>query len=114
MELVLDLKKRYSYADYLTWADDRMRELIDGFIKSMSPAAGLKHQEVIGILIRDFGIYIKKNKGKCKVFPAPFDVRLPVNGERENDKIYNVVQPDICIVCDMSKLDRRGCLERPT
>ena len=113
MELVLDMNKRYSYADYLTWADDKMRELIDGFIKSMSPAASPKHQEVTGILVRDFGIYIKKHKGKCKVYPAPFDVRLPVNGEKENDKIYNVVQPDICIVCDMSKIDKRGCIGAP-
>ena len=113
MELVLDLNKRYSYADYLSWADDKMRELIDGFIKIMSPAASPKHQEVNGILIGDFRYYIKKNKGKCKVFPAPFDVRLPVNGEKENDKIYNVVQPDISIVCDLSKIDKKGCLGAP-
>ena len=113
MELVLDLNKRYTYADYLSWADDKMRELIDGFVKIMSPAASSKHQEVSSILIGDFRYYIKKNKGKCKVFHAPFDVRLPVNGEHENDKIYNVVQPDICIVCDMSKIDKKGCIGAP-
>ena len=113
MELVLDLNKRYSYADYLSWADDKMRELIDGFIKKMSPAASPRHQEVSILLASEFLHHIKKNKGKCKVFHAPFDVRLPVNGERENDKIYNVVQPDICIVCDLSKIDKRGSLGAP-
>ncbi len=47
------------------------------------------------------------------VFYAPFDVRLPKNGETENDKIYTVVQPDICVVCDISKIDKRGCLGAP-
>jgi Uma2 family endonuclease len=56
---------------------------------------------------------IKKHKGRCKVFPAPFDVRLPQNGEATDDKIYTVVQPDVCIVCDLSKIDRRGCLGAP-
>jgi len=71
MELVLDLKKRYSYADYLTWADDKMCELIDGFIKFMAPAASSKHQEVNGILIAKLYRFIEINRGKCKIFPVP-------------------------------------------
>ena len=51
MELLLDLKKRYTYADYLKWADDKVRELIDGFIKIMSPAAKPIHQEINASLI---------------------------------------------------------------
>ncbi|MDR3189251.1 MAG: Uma2 family endonuclease, partial [Prevotellaceae bacterium] len=35
------------------------------------------------------------------------------NGEKEDDKIDTVVQPDLCIVCDLSKIDRRGCLGAP-
>jgi Uma2 family endonuclease len=113
MELVIDLKKRYTYADYLTWSDDKMRELIDGFIKIMSPSASLKHQEVCGILIGNLYRMIRKNRGKCKVFPAPFDVRLPKNGEKDDAEIYNVVQPDICVVCDPSKIEKRGCIGAP-
>ena len=113
MELVLDFKKRYSYADYLTWADDKMRELIDGFIKIMAPAASSKHQEVNGNLFAILHHFLKRNKGKCKIFPAPFDVRLPQNGEKANEKIYNVVQPDICVVCDLSKIDKNGCIGAP-
>jgi Uma2 family endonuclease len=53
-----------------------------------------------------------KNK-PCLVFHAPFDVRLPKNGEKEDQKIYTVVQPDICVICDKSKLDEKGCLGAP-
>ena len=113
MELLLDMKKRYSYADYLTWADDKMRELIDGFIKIMSPAPSTIHQRTSVKLITRLSITIEKNKGKCEVFVAPFDVRLPQNGEKTDEQIYNVVQPDICVVCDPSKIDERGCVGAP-
>jgi Uma2 family endonuclease len=112
MELILDLNKRYSYADYLTWADDKARELIDGFIKMMSPKPRLIHQEISGSLITEFKIAVRKHKGKCKVLPG-IDVRLPKNGEREDAEIYTVVSPDISVVCDLSKLDDRGCLGAP-
>jgi len=113
MELLLDVNKRYTYADYLTWADNKVRELIDGFIKMMSPAPGVKHQEINVNLIANIHRIIKKNRGSCKVFTAPFDVRLPKNGEKDDEKIYNVVQPDICVVCDLSKIDKRGCIGAP-
>ena len=92
MELLLDLKKRYTYADYLTWADDKMRELIDGFIKTMSPTASTIHQRTCVKLITRLSIIIEKNKGICEVFVAPFDVRLPQNGEKADKQIYNVVK----------------------
>ena len=111
--LVLDLNKRYTYADYLTWADDKMRELIDGIIHLMSPAPKLKHQKINGIIFVNLFKIIENNKGKCEIFPAPFDVRLPQNGEKANEKIYNVVQPDICVVCDPSKIDKNGCIGAP-
>ncbi|MDR3180462.1 MAG: Uma2 family endonuclease, partial [Prevotellaceae bacterium] len=113
MELSLDLTKRYTYADYYTWWDNTRRELLHGLIKLMSPAPAPPHQQIIIDLGSELRHLIKKNKGKCKVFPAPFDVRLPKNGEKEDAKIDTVVQPDLCIVCDPSKLDRRGCLGAP-
>ncbi|MDR1762651.1 MAG: Uma2 family endonuclease [Dysgonamonadaceae bacterium] len=113
MELALDAAKRYSYADYLTWFDEKRRELYNGFIKLMSPAPVLSHATVVGNIYADMRQYIRLNKGKCKLFVAPFDVRLPVNGETDDDKIYTVVQPDVCLVCDLSKLDERGCLGAP-
>ena len=112
MELTLDLNKRYSYADYLTWVDDVRRELIEGFIK-LFPAPRRVHAEISHNIVWNLGTIIKKNKGNCKVYDAPFDVRLPKNGETSNEKIYTVVQPDICVVCDPSKLDDAGCCGAP-
>ncbi|MDR2562447.1 MAG: Uma2 family endonuclease [Prevotellaceae bacterium] len=112
MELSLDLKKRYTYADYLTWLDDKRRELLDGFIRMMS-APNRRHQKISLILASKLYFLITQNKGKCEIFAAPFDVRLPRNGEKDDKLIYTVVQPDVCIVCDLSKLDERGCLGAP-
>lgn len=113
MELTLDPKKRYTYADYLTWLDGKTRELLNGFISLMSPAPSLKHAQISGRIFGPIFNYVERRKGKCQVFHAPFDVRLPKDGAKEDDKIYTVVQPDICIVCDESKLDERGCLGAP-
>jgi Uma2 family endonuclease len=113
MRLSLDLNKRYTYADYLTWWDDKRRELVNGFIRMMTPAPKVRHQEVCVNLCGELRHIIKKNNGKCKIFSAPFDVRLPRNGEKEDHLIDTVVQPDICIICDLSKLDERGCLGAP-
>jgi Uma2 family endonuclease len=111
MDLNLDLTKRYTFADYLTWMDDKRRELFYGFIKMMTPAPKRIHQEITRELILVLGNYLKKKK--CKVFSAPFDVRLPSNGEKADDKIETVVQPDISIICDLSKLDDKGCIGAP-
>ena len=113
MELSLDFNKRYTYADYLTWVDDKTRELIHGFIKMMSPAPRVQHAEVTSNITGYLWTIIRKNKGKCKVFHAPFDVRFPKHGEIIDNKIDTVVQPDICVICDLSKLDERGCCGAP-
>ena len=113
MELILDLNKRYTYADYLTWLDDKMRELIHGFIRIMSPAPRVRHANVNTKILWNLVSIVKQNKGKCKVFTAPFDVRFPKHGDTSDDKIDTVVQPDICVVCDLSKLDERGCCGAP-
>ena len=104
--------QRYSYADYLTWTDEKMREIIDGIVYTFS-APFRKHAKAVSSIFLDAGLYIKRRKRKCEIYSAPFDVRLPVNGETADDKIYNVVQPDICVVCDPEKLDERGCIGAP-
>jgi Uma2 family endonuclease len=110
--LNLDLNKRYTYADYLTWMDDVRRELHDGFIKLMSPAPSRKHQELSVILTLKFGNFlIHKN---CKLYHAPSDVRFPKDKKNKDDKqVYTVLQPDLFVVCDLSKLDDRGCIGAP-
>jgi len=108
----LDMNKRYSFADYLTWIDDKRRELINGFVNLMTPAPSRTHQRILGDLHFEFKKFLYNKK--CEVYLAPFDVRLPSkNGEVSDDKIFTVVQPDICIICDESKLDERGCLGAP-
>jgi Uma2 family endonuclease len=110
MELSLDLTKRYTYADYLTWLDDKRRELIDGFIHLMSPAPKSIHAKISGKLYLSLGNFIMQNEDcGCELFHAPFDVRF----SNEDGSIYSVVQPDICIICDPSKIDERGCLGAP-
>jgi Uma2 family endonuclease len=106
------IAQRYSYADYLTWTDDKMREIIDGIVYLFS-APTRKHATAIISFIVKAATFIRKKKGKCKIYTAPFDVRLPVDGETDNNKIYNVVQPDICVICDPSKLDEKGCIGAP-
>ena len=110
--LNLDLSKRYTYADYLTWIDDVRRELIDGFIHLMS-APNTIHAQLSFNLVLGVGTFFRKRKGKCRIFYAPFDVRLPIEGDKEDDKIYNIVQPDICVICDLTKIDKRGCIGAP-
>jgi len=101
---------RYSYADYLTWQMDEMVELIKGKVFRAAAAPGRKHQEV-SLKIASQLYYLLKNQ-TCKVFEAPFDVRLPVHSKK-NEDIFTVVQPDICVVCDRSKLDEAGCIGAP-
>jgi len=110
--LNLDPNKRYTYADYLTWMDDVRRELFDGFIKLMTPAPSSRHQELSANL---GGICwnLLRNK-QCKIYHAPSDVRFPKNSKSQDDKqVYTVLQPDLYIVCDLSKIDARGCLGAP-
>ena len=106
----LDLSKLYSYRDYLTWTFSERVELIRGKILKMSPAPRRIHQEVLGNLYIQTGSLLQGSK--CKVFIAPFDVRLP-KGDLTDDQTYTVVQPDMCVVCDRNKLDDKGCVGAP-
>jgi len=113
MELQLDLNKRYSFADYLTWFDDVRRELWNGLIKKMTSAPLSEHQRISFNLSGELYTFKRRNKLKCGFFEAPFDVRFPKKGATADNEIYTVVQPDIVIVCDKTKLDKRGCLGAP-
>ena len=51
---------------------------------------------------------------KCELFVAPFDVRLTNKRKRAiNKSITSVVQPDLSIICDLDKLDTKGCVGAP-
>lgn len=108
----LDLKGSYTYADYLLWQFKDRVELIKGKIFKMSPAPSRFHQDVSMKLTIEL-IKILKNQ-PCKFYAAPFDVRLINYKESTADnKVTTVVQPDLCVICDASKLDDRGCIGAP-
>jgi Uma2 family endonuclease len=107
----LDMNKVYSYADYYSWRLKERIELIKGKIFRMSPAPSLTHQK---ISVRLSSVWYNYLKGKnCNVFAAPFDVRFPKKDNKLDSKIYTVVQPDVCVICDETKLDERGCIGAP-
>lgn len=106
----LDLNKTYTYADYLTWQFDEMVELIKGKVQRMSPAPLRRHQFVSNRLSYRITSYFETHP--CNIYVAPFDVRLYKTDKNDN-KVQTVVQPDISVICDSSKLDDRGCIGSP-
>jgi len=99
----------YSYADYITWTIEERFELIKGKVFKMN-APRRMHQKVSGQIFYSF--YSALRGKSCEVYQAPFDVRLP-KSSLKNEDIFTVVQPDICIICDPSKLDDAGCIGAP-
>jgi Uma2 family endonuclease len=97
--------RQYTYADYLTWPDDVRYELIDGVAYLMSPAPTLDHQDVVGEVYRQLANALEGQP--CRVYVSPVDVRVPRADEDDAD-IDTVVQPDVLVICDRAKTDRRG------
>jgi len=93
MPLIQQSSERYTYGDYLTWPDDETWEIIDGLAYNMSPAPSVKHQSIVSKLDRGLGNKVEE-KG-CTLFIAPTDVIFDE---------YNVVQPDVFVVCDKAKI----------
>jgi Uma2 family endonuclease len=107
----LDFSKTYTYADYYSWRFEERLELIKGKIFRMSPAPGANHQTIALNIAGELNHFLKNKT--CKVYVAPFDVRL-VRNEKSDGKVKTVVQPDVCVICDLAKLaDPRSCLGAP-
>ena len=105
----LDPQDYYTYADYLTWQFRERVELILGKIFPMSPAPGSQHQHVVLSLSINLQLQLKQKGNPCMIFPAPFDVIFP-NPEGNSNTI---LQPDITVVCDHSKIRKQGCVGVP-
>jgi len=102
--------RRFTYGDYCSWPEDERWEVIEGVPFDMTPAPSRLHSLISGALeavIRPF--FADKS---CEVHDAPFDVRLPLNDEPD-EEVLTVVQPDILVVCDEKKLDDKGCRGAP-
>ncbi len=104
-------KERYTFADVLAWPDNERAELIDGEVVLMAPAPSRVHQGISMELSRQFANYLEGKK--CKAYHAPFDVRLFEQDKDTPEDVDTVVEPDLVVICDPSKLDDRGCKGAP-
>lgn len=102
--------RRYTFADVLTWDEDDRIEIINGEAFMMAPPT-VRHQRISREIFRQFANYLEGKK--CEVFAAPFGVRL---FEKEGDSpedVDTMVEPDLSVICDHSKLDDHGCKGAP-
>lgn len=91
--------------EYEKLPEDARAEVFEGQIQYMASPSQI-HQTILLELSSTLNTYVKGKKGDCKVFPAPFDVKL-------NDKPLTVLQPDIMIICNQDKLDGKRCNGAP-
>lgn len=84
---------RFSWHDYREWPEDERWQIIDGQAYCMTAAPNIRHQKITGNL---YASIREKLEGKpCTTFIAPTDVVF-------DD--FNIVQPDVLVVCDTQKI----------
>jgi Uma2 family endonuclease len=101
--------QKWTYAEYKAWElkPGERYEMISGEAYAMA-APNSAHQEMLTELLKQFAVFLT---GKpCKVYPAPYDVRLFYEEDESDD---TVVQPDITVVCDKEKRGPEGCRGAP-
>ncbi|MCM1267726.1 MAG: Uma2 family endonuclease [Bacteroidales bacterium] len=98
-------RKSYTVADIEALPDGEYAELIDGKMFRME-APTSTHQEILVSMLLDIGNYIRKNKGNCKLFPAPYGIYI-----KDDDRHF--VMPDISVICNRDKIVEKGCLGAP-
>lgn len=96
----------YTEEDYYNLPENVRAELINGQFYYMSAPSRI-HQEILNFLNTEINIYLRSKKSPCKIYPAPFSVKL----FKDDDKI--IVEPDISVICDPSKLTDQGCTGAP-
>ena len=97
--LAHQLDHKWTYADYLTWDDDQRWEIIDGEAYAMTPAPLIRHQRISRNIASQFLPFFRGTS--CETFIAPTDVVFDDT---------NVVEPDLMVVCDRTKIAER-CIE---
>ncbi|MDE7179171.1 MAG: Uma2 family endonuclease [Lachnospiraceae bacterium] len=97
--------KGYTIADIEALPEGERAELIGGEWFWMDTPVR-RHQDILGEMFVSIKLHIRENKGKCKIYAAPFAVYI------KKDK-FNYVEPDISVVCDREKLDEKGCQGAP-
>lgn len=107
---ILAEKTQYTFADFLSWNDNEHIEIINGEAFMMATPSS-RHQEICFEIGRQLGNFLE---GKtCKVYPAPFGVRLFEQAKDTPEQVNTVVEPDISVICDRNKIDKRGCKGAP-
>lgn len=99
-----------NYAEYLTWEGSPRYDIVGG-VPVLLAAPSVVHQEVSGEILRQLLNFLEGKK--CKAYAAPFDVRLFEEDGDRPEQVGTVVEPDITVICDKSKLDDRGCKGAP-
>ena len=102
--------KRYTFADVLAWDESERIEIINGEAFMMAPPSRV-HQEISVAITAQLYNYLEGKR--CKVYPAPFGVRLFGQDGDSPEDVDTMVEPDISVVCDKNKLDEHGCKGAP-
>ena len=81
--------RRLTYEDFLLFPDDGQRhELIDGE-HYVTPSPNTRHQDLVGRLYLEIGLYVRQHPGIGRVFVAPFDVLFTK---------WDIVEPDLLFI----------------
>lgn len=104
--MALAQTKLYTETDYYNLPEEVRAELLDGELIYNQAAPSRIHQTILSELHTVINNYIKSKGGFCRVYPAPFAVKL--NKDRNT-----IVEPDISVICDRNKLTDRGCTGAP-
>ena len=94
-----------TFEQYEALPEDAGAEVFDGQNHYMA-SPSQEHQTISMELSTILNTYLKNKNGPCRVFHAPFDVKL-------NDTPLTIVQPDLMIVCNKDKLDGKCCNGAP-
>ncbi len=103
-------QEHFTFADCLTWDENERIEIIDGEAFMMATPSRI-HQGICFEIGRQLGNYLEGKQ--CKVYPAPFGVRLFEQDRDTPENVDTVVEPDISVICDRNKLDKHGCKGAP-
>lgn len=103
-------KARYTFADVLAWEENERIEIVNGETVMMAPPS-VEHQRISIEISRQLANYLSGKK--CEVFAAPFGVRLFEQDGDSPEDVDTMVEPDISVICDESKLDKYGCKGAP-
>lgn len=98
-------ENKYTYQDLLDWDDGERYELYNGRPMAMSSPTDV-HQTISGEIFRQLANFLVGKK--YRVFSAPFDVRLFEKPGDSPADVDTVVQPDLMVVCDRSKINQHG------